>query len=110
MVFFGHLGFSGMSTHLVRKVSTSSHPFQWRYVLLFAILPDLIDKPLQFIIPAFEVGRSIGHSLLGACVLWLIVVWRKASPYYVLAYLIHFLCDAQWQHLPSLLWPLWGIH
>lgn len=110
MIFFGHLGFSSIGTHLVRRVSANMRPFRWRYVLLFAVLPDLIDKPLQIIVPAFEVGRSIGHSLLGVCVLWLIITWRKSSPTYVLAYLIHFLCDGQWNHLPSLLWPLLGVH
>ena len=114
MIFFGHLGFSSMGTYLTRKVSTSQrsfqHSFRWRYILLFSILPDIIDKPLQFIIPAFEVGRSIGHSILGLCILWGIITWKKLSPYYVLSYLVHFICDQQWEHLPSLLWPLWGVH
>jgi hypothetical protein len=108
VIFFGHMGFSSMGAYLLDKTTPSKRNFKWRYVLLFAILPDLIDKPLKFMIPAFEASRSIGHSILALCILWTLITFKKRSPYYVVAYFLHFVCDAMWGFLPALLWPFLG--
>ena len=60
MLWFGHIGLTvGLARALSREVDT-------RWVAVAAVLPDVIDKPLRYVIaPAFTQGntRTVGHSL-----------------------------------------------
>src|SRR5215831_16428471 len=60
MLVFGHIGLTlGIARALSRDIDA-------RWVVVASLLPDLIDKPLQYVIaPAFTHGntRTVGHSL-----------------------------------------------
>ena len=60
MLVFGHIGLTlGLARALHRQIDA-------RWVAVASMLPDLIDKPLQYVIaPAFTHGntRTVGHSL-----------------------------------------------
>ncbi|MCG1007638.1 metal-dependent hydrolase [Halorubrum lacusprofundi] len=87
-------------------------------------LPDLIDKPLAWSLGILPSGRSLGHSLLFA-VLLTIVVWVVAQRYdrqrevsaLMVGHLLHVLADStpaliagNWEELGSLLWPLTPVY
>src|SRR5205814_8380958 len=60
MLVFGHIGLTlGVARALSREIDA-------RWVAVAAVLPDLIDKPLRYVLaPAFTQGntRTVGHSL-----------------------------------------------
>jgi hypothetical protein len=104
----GHVAFTSGFVHaLDRKVDL-------RLVCLVALLPDLIDKPIQKLLPWFSHGcsRSVGHSLAGFSVFTAIACLasgRRAWPL-ALAYLGHFVLDRMWEprNMHALLWPTQG--
>lgn len=84
-----------------------------------ATLPDLLDKPLAFA-GVVDVGRTIGHSLLFALPL-VVVVWLLARARdrgvlgvaFAIGYLSHVATDVPWHVLSGdyhelgfLLWPI----
>jgi membrane-bound metal-dependent hydrolase YbcI (DUF457 family) len=86
-------------------------------VLLGALLPDLVDKPLGFwIAPEFVNNslRSVGHSILfgGMCALAVGLFTRRrgAAPVsgFALALAAHLAFDRMWQMPAALLWPFHG--
>lgn len=83
-------------------------------------LPDLIDKPLAWSLGVLPSGRSLGHSLLFAAALG-VVVWLVARRYdrqregnaLLLGHLSHVIVDAtpalisgNWEEAGVLLWPI----
>lgn len=89
-------------------------------VLLFAaVLPDLIDKPLEWS-GSVPVGRTIGHSILFAipvvAVVW-VLARRRGSDHsadaFAIGYLSHVAADVPWhvlsedfEELGFLFWPV----
>src|SRR5215471_20488801 len=59
MLLFGHLG---LTLGVARALSRESDA---RWVAVAALLPDLMDKPLRVLAPAFTQGntRTVGHAL-----------------------------------------------
>jgi inner membrane protein len=85
-----------------------------RFLLIGAILPDIIDKPLGL----FHIGsgRSISHTLLflliftiSGLILYLLRKWKRML---VLAGGIcaHLILDSMWQNPHILFWPFYGSH
>ncbi|WP_435100179.1 metal-dependent hydrolase [Halorubrum sp. N11] len=92
-------------------------------VLALAIgtqLPDLIDKPLAWTFSLLPSGRSLGHSLLMALLIG-VIVWHLAQRYdrqleasaFLLGHIMHIVADItpaiiarDWEPLGALLWPL----
>ena len=60
MLLFGHIGLTmGLARALSREIDA-------RWVAATSVLPDVIDKPLRYVMaPAFTQGntRTVGHSL-----------------------------------------------
>jgi inner membrane protein len=85
-----------------------------RFLLIGAILPDIIDKPLGL----FNIGsgRSISHTLLFFLIFTLagliLYVARKWKRLLVLAagILAHLILDSMWQNPHILFWPFYGSH
>jgi inner membrane protein len=83
-----------------------------RFLLVGAILPDIIDKPLGL----FNIGsgRSISHTLLFLLIFTLcgliLYISRKWKRLLVLAagILAHLILDSMWQNPHILFWPLYG--
>lgn len=88
----------------------------YRVVMLGAILPDFLDKPIGTIAfrDEYQSGRIYGHTLLFSLILILgIQVFlrgRTARRWFVLPIgcLLHLGLDAMWNEPITLFWPLFG--
>ena len=112
MLVFGHLGLTlGIARALSRDIDA-------RWVAVASLLPDLIDKPLEYVIaPAFTHGytRTVGHSLLVLLVGMVLVAFPlrrtiRAARVVALILPCHWLFDRMWTPAKrgSLLWPWAG--
>lgn len=88
-------------------------------VVVGALLPDLIDKPLAWTVTVLPHGRSLGHSAITATLLTVALAWLathrdRSEPYYALAVGVwtHLLGDAlpTFEHVNYLLWPFLEPH
>src|SRR5262249_17476501 len=112
MLVFGHIGLTmGVARALSREIDA-------RWVVVAALLPDLIDKPLRYVLaPAFTQGntRPVGHSLTVMLVCMAVVVLPlrriiRAAGIVALLLPMHLLLDGMWvpNMRVSLLWPWAG--
>ena len=125
MFLFGHLGFAascGVAAYVIedervkRRDGVSLPRFDWRYLLLGALLPDIIDKPLSEVIfsPYFHSGRIFGHTLLLLIILVMVGIARYRSKgdtrilLLALGCAAHLIADAIWQYPATVFWPLLG--
>jgi len=87
-----------------------------RFLLLGAILPDLIDTPIGFFFwSSMENVRLAGHSLVFAAVVMAIVLLatrrgrpRKRWMPLAVGVLLHQVLDAMWRQPETLWWPFQG--
>lgn len=89
-----------------------------RFVILGALLPDLIDKPVGTILFAgtFETSRIYGHTLLFPLVILTVVMLitdrgasaRKSWLGVPIGVLIHLIVDGVWLDPVTFWWPLFG--
>lgn len=87
-----------------------------RLLLVAALLPDIIDKPVGhlFFREALSNGRIFGHTLLFLIVITLLglYLYRSRSQLWLLVIafgtLMHLILDQMWQAPQTLLWPLFG--
>ena len=109
----------GISTHrtnffLDTVTETLGKTIDIRFLLIGAILPDIIDKPLGL----FNIGsgRSIAHTLLFLLIFTLagliLYIARKWKRILVLAsgILAHLILDSMWLNTHTLFWPFYGSH
>lgn len=105
------LGHAGISVGAVAAVDRRA---DLRWVPFFALLPDLLDKPICALLPGFANGwsRTLGHSLVGLAVFTVVsaAVARKRAWLAVVPYALHFVLDRMWREVdrPVLLWPFLG--
>ncbi len=119
MLFFGHAGLTTGIFYLLGKVRDIKK-IDYRFVLIGALLPDIIDKPLGLIILNYGNGRLIAHTLVFALLLTMIALWKKDTPIdakgvmhmrlYALSggAWIHLLLDSMWLFPVTLFWPFLG--
>ncbi len=94
-----HLGFTSL---------LSGRNIDLKVLLLGAMLPDLIDKPLGHILLPGNNGRIIAHTLLFSVLLLLIgLAWKSALPL-SLGVSMHQLLDSMYLSPESSLWPMLG--
>ncbi len=120
MFLLGHLG---LTWALVGSPFRRLFPvgIDYRLLLVGALLPDLIDKPLSL---AFGIaGRNIAHTLLFASsltLLFFLVRWRPGPSGHRLVLVgvfvplaigswTHLLLDRMWELPEILLWPFLGL-
>lgn len=111
-MLFWHLGM----TPAVIFFTLGRRRIDYRVVLLGAILPDLIDKPIGriFFENQFQNSRLYGHTLLLAIAILLAVQigvrGETARRWFILpiAMLIHLALDAMWNDPITLFWPAFG--
>ncbi len=109
MLFFGHVG----TSVFVSEKLQGDRSFGARALVvtaLCAILPDLVDKPIQlFGFAPVPTGRLWGHTVLFS-LLWCVVcrVWLKSLWPWALATPGHLLLDSMWFRPHTLAWPLFG--
>ncbi|HEY3361902.1 MAG TPA: metal-dependent hydrolase [Methanosarcina sp.] len=117
MLFFGHIGitlgiFFGLQIFIPR-LRTIIDP---KYLIIGALLPDLIDKPIGMIIFAstFANGRIIAHTLLFFLSLLVVglYIYKKKKDIRVLTLasgsFLHLMEDQMWASPITLFWPLLG--
>jgi hypothetical protein len=117
MNLFGHIGITlglfflfCMFKPILKTIIDSN------YLTIGVLLPDLIDKPLGWVIFAstFSTGRMIGHTFL----FYLIILCIGLSAYEMrrdirimslaTGYFIHLIEDKMWKEPRILYWPLLG--
>lgn len=110
-MLFWHVGVTAM----VILITLGRRRIDYRVVLLGAILPDLIDKPIGRILfeERFETSRLYGHTLAFAVLLLLIAALSSGefkTRWFVLpvAVVIHLGLDSMWNDPITLFWPAFG--
>ncbi|MDI6720953.1 MAG: metal-dependent hydrolase [Candidatus Aenigmarchaeota archaeon] len=109
MLVFGHLGISFAVLYSLRK---KIKQIDYRYLILGAIISDLIDKPLGLIIlkGILYNGRLIAHTALFALLVALFAFYRKSIKLKLLSLGIwlHLIFDFMFLQPETFLWPLFG--
>src|SRR5262252_3223822 len=96
MLLFGHLG---LTLGVARALSRESDA---RWVAVAALLPDLLDKPLRVLAPAFTQGntRTVGHALTVMLVCMVLVAFPlrrlRGARGVALVLPVHLLLDGMW--------------
>jgi hypothetical protein len=118
MLLFGHIGITlGIFFGLAFFVPRLRSVIDPRYLIIGALLPDLVDKPLGRVIFASSVanGRIIGHTLLFCFLLLLrgLHLYDKKRDIRVTALasgsFFHLFEDQMWAQPRTLFWPLLGL-
>ena len=110
----GHVGIAVgalvVITILVRKPGLLKD-IDFRFVVVLAMLPDIIDKPLgHFILGDLNNGRIIAHTLLFVVLVAAVsaIVFKKMFWAYALPVLLHQVLDFMWEIPKTMLWPVFG--
>ena len=88
----------------------------YRFILLGSLLPDMIDKPLGYILlpGVLANGRTFLHTLLFLLITLLasFIIYRRQGKlwgfYIAFGVLTHFIMDAMWTDPVTLFWPFLG--
>jgi hypothetical protein len=122
MIFFGHLG---LTTGAIKAYEVISHKdkklsdkvlIDYRVVLIGAILPDIIDKPIGagLFRSTFHNSRIFGHTLIFSLLLILIGFYmlnkrgKKNILIFGICSAIHLVLDSMWLYPDILFWPYFG--
>ncbi len=123
MIFFGHLGITTGVFKIYEKVFYKKRDLSrktlidYRVVLVGAILPDIIDKPIgaYFFRSTFHNSRIFAHTLIFSTILILIGLYRlfKSRKHNILILgictSIHLILDSMWLYPNILFWPCYGL-
>jgi membrane-bound metal-dependent hydrolase YbcI (DUF457 family) len=119
MFLFGHIGVTlgifFVIGILAPRLKTIIDP---KYLVIGALLPDLIDKPLGRVIFASTIanGRIIGHTLFFSIILFTIslYLYDKREDIRMLSLatgsFFHLIEDQMWNTPKTLFWPIFGLH
>ena len=96
-------------------IRTLLNHVDFRLVILGSLLPDIIDKPLRWLLgDTIGTGRSFAHTLIFTMLLILstIYFYVKHKPPFMLyvsfGVVMHLILDQMWLYQETLLWPLFG--
>jgi hypothetical protein len=114
MIFFGHIGITLLLAFLIFMFLKEK--IDYRFLLVGAILPDLIDKPLgQYIFfDTFHNGRIFAHTILFVLLLVTVAVFLERKYRFTgvsvlaLGAIAHIAEDEIWRTPGTALWPLLG--
>jgi Predicted membrane-bound metal-dependent hydrolase (DUF457). len=122
MIFFGHLGLTTGAVKVYeslfdeKKENNRKLPIDYRIVLVGAILPDIIDKPIGAFLfrSTFHNSRIFAHTLIFSLILLILgaVQCYKNNKNRILTLgissLIHLILDSMWLYPSILFWPIYG--
>lgn len=86
----------------------------YRYVLLGAVLPDVVDGLVNVVWMHEPAGRSLAHSIVAVLVVTIVVLVsfegeRRLSVFGIgVGWLLHLVGDGMWQAPRTFLWPAFG--
>ncbi|MDQ3951878.1 MAG: metal-dependent hydrolase [Actinomycetota bacterium] len=86
----------------------------YRYVLIGAVLPDLVDGLLDIFVYSGPSGRGIAHSILATIVVAVVVILgfegdRRLAVFGIpVGWLLHLVGDGMWNSPRTFLWPAFG--
>ena len=104
MLIFAHLGLTLASASLFSRMNPVM-----TLVALGALLPDIIDKPLGYILfGSASMGRIYAHTLLFLLVIMALVAYRRNMASLAGGVFAHLCLDQMWSSPVILLWPLLG--
>jgi hypothetical protein len=109
-VILWHLGIAA----LIVYVTLGRRRIDYRFVLLGAVLPDLIDWVLGLLIFDGPAGRWIAHSLVAVIVVTIVILiafhgeTRLAVFGIGVGWLLHLVGDGMWAAPETFLWPAFG--
>lgn len=88
----------------------ASEKVDLRWVIFYALLADIIDKPIGLILfsETINTGRVYFHSLLVNLILTLMLLLARKPLVYALALWLHQACDLMWTNPWVALWPWTG--
>jgi len=104
MLLFAHLGLALLIARPFKRVDLA-------FLTVGSMLPDIIDKPLGFMLfGTMNHGRIFAHTLLFLLVLAALAVsiWDIRLASLGAGVLIHLALDSMWDSQVILLWPLLG--
>lgn len=99
---------------LIVYVTLGRRRIDYRYVLLGAVLPDLVDAVLGAFLFEGSTGRWVAHSLLAVVTVTvaIIVVFRGERRLAIfgigVGWLLHLVGDGMWNAPETFLWPAFG--
>jgi hypothetical protein len=105
-----HLGVAAVVTY----VTLGRRRIDYRFILVGAVLPDLIDPLLGAFFFDGPAGRWLAHSLVAFLVVTLFVVTafrgerRLAVFGLAVGWLLHLVADGMWAAPETFFWPLFG--
>jgi hypothetical protein len=109
-VILWHLGTAAALTY----VSLGRRRIDYRYILLGALAPDVVDPLLGLRYEWGPAGRGIAHSLLATSVVAIVIIvgargeLRLALFGIPVGWLLHLVADGMWQAPATFLWPAFG--
>ena len=86
----------------------------YRWILIGAIAPDLVDGALSLVIYEGDTGRGVAHSVLAVVVIAVAVLLltrghRRLSMFgLAVGWLLHLVADGMWAAPETFLWPAFG--
>ena len=105
-----HLGV----TALIVYVTLGRRRIDYRFILLGAILPDLVDGVLGLFLFDGPAGRWVAHSILAVVVVSLAIIVglkgeTRLSVFGIgVGWLVHLVADGMWAAPQTFLWPAFG--
>jgi len=115
MIFFGHIGITLLLGFIVFTLLKKK--IDYRFLVVGAILPDLIDKPIgQYLFyGVFQNGRIFAHTILFVLLLVGLAIYVQRKYRFTgigvlaLGALAHITEDQIWRSPGTALWPLLGL-
>lgn len=110
-----HIAYTVATLSEIQRLTGRFADADYRLVVLAAIGPDLIDKPLAwaYFYRKYKSAVLFAHTLLAHLAV-LVLVWRKAPHFlvYALAFNGHALLDRLWLFRDTWYWPFrgWRFH
>jgi membrane-bound metal-dependent hydrolase YbcI (DUF457 family) len=114
MIFFGHIGITLLLVFLI--FTFLKEKIDYRLLVVGAILPDLIDKPIGHYLfySTFQNGRIFAHSVLFILLLVMLAVFIERKYRFMgisvlaMGAIAHITEDQIWSEPVTALWPLLG--
>ncbi|HWQ18460.1 MAG TPA: metal-dependent hydrolase [Methanotrichaceae archaeon] len=106
MLVFAHLGLTLAAAQLFKRWNPDL-----ALVALGSLLPDIIDKPLGYLVFGTPgMGRTIAHTLLFLiCLATMAILFNRRELCSLSGgVLAHLILDSMWKSPVTLLWPLLG--